>query len=156
MLTRGLPGHGVLNTEWPDDTCEWYHGRYQDVHESRWYPRLPAAGPPGGKVWALLAESGVRAVAGVDQGVVRQAVEQTRRHPVEQRTKCVGIAPGVPDPTGEQGIPAEDMGGSVGVAVNQGQGARGMADQVDGLQGYLAHRHPVAGQVEDSFRPGRR
>src|SRR4051794_3433691 len=97
-------------------------------------PPSPAAGAPLLEVGALVAEDRVVAVAGVEPGLVGEAVEDLGADVVEQRGEGVLVAEGVADATREQAVAGPQVRGAAGVVVQQRDGAWGVADEVDHLE----------------------
>ena len=78
-------------------------------------------------------------VSGVHPGVIREGVKETGDHAIEQGCEPIGIALGIAHPTREQAVPAEQVGMPLGIVVEQGDGSRGMAHQVNGPKSAVAN-----------------
>src|SRR5512139_3414798 len=97
----------------------------------------PPACAPFVEVGSFGPQSGVVAVAGVDPGVVWEPVEDLLHDAMVEGVEAFRVLPGVSYAAREQAVPGDEVRTPVGVGgvpVEQGDGAGGVADQVDGGQ----------------------
>src|ERR1700739_3442947 len=88
---------------------------------------------------ALVAEGGVAAVAGVDPGFVGQDVEDLLHDGVVEGCEAVGVLLRVADSAGEEAVAGKEVGVALGVVVEEGDRAWGVAGQVDYPEGEGAY-----------------